>query len=126
MRFGKEVKEKERVLSPIISHIAEGTVIEGDIDCEAELLISGTVKGNIRCERKLVIAQNGRVFGNVSCQSVTLFGNIEGDIHSSGLLVLESQSVVLGRISSLLMEVHAGAKIESQVCTSRENIEENP
>lgn len=121
MRFKKEEKEHERVLSPIICHIAEGTVIEGDIDCEDELLVSGTVKGNIRCGKKLIIAQNGRVLGNVYCQAVTVMGNMEGDINSSGLLVLESQSLVLGKIASQSMEVHAGAKVESQVCTGKDN-----
>lgn len=126
MRFKKEDKDKDRVLSPIISHIAEGTVIEGDINCEQELLISGTVKGNIRCGKKLVVAQNGRVFGNVHCLAVTVIGSIEGDINSSGLLVLESQSVVLGKITSLLMEVHAGAKIESQVCAGKADTVSQP
>lgn len=95
MRFKKE--DKERVSSTIISHIAEGTVMEGDIDCEDELLISGTVKGNIRCRKKLVVTQNGKVFGSVCCQAVTVMGIIEGTIHCSGLLTLESQSVILDK-----------------------------
>lgn len=89
MRFGKSE-----------SKIAEGTFIEGDIDCEQELLVSGTVKGNIRCGKKLVVAQNGKVFGNIFCDNMDVSGSIEGNIDSSGLLVLESQSVVLGKISS--------------------------
>lgn len=124
MRFKKEDKEKERVLSSIISHIAEGTVIEGTIDCEQELLISGTVKGNIRCGKKLIIAQNGRVLGNVCFQAVTIMGNIEVDFNSDGLLVLESQSIVLSQITSLLIEAYARTKIESQVCTNKDIIEE--
>lgn len=82
-------KAKERVLSPVISHIAEGTLIEGDIDCEQELLISGTVKGNIRCGKKLVVAQNGRVFGNVSSQAVTVMGVSRGIIKEQNSVLTE-------------------------------------
>lgn len=116
MRFMKQ--DKERGLSPVISHIAEGTVIEGDIDCEQELLISGHVKGNIRCTKNLVVAEDGRVLGNVCCEEATIMGSIEGDINCKGLLVLQSQSSVLGKITSQAMEVHAGAKIESEVYTA--------
>lgn len=124
MRFGKDNKEKVSV--PMINHISEGTVIDGDIDCEQELLVNGTVRGSIRCAKKLVIAHHGQVFGNVSGADIIVSGSLEGDVCCAGLLVLESQSVVRGKISSTLLETHTGAKIRSQVCIlgDRPNVEE--
>lgn len=120
MIFRKE-KESRKISEPFVSHITAGTAIEADIHCEHELLVSGTVKGNIFCDKKLVIVQPGKVIGNICSNSIIVSGGIEGNIKSDGLLILESTAVIQGDITCTLIEVHAGARIKSKVYVSMNN-----
>lgn len=120
MIFRKE-KKSEKISKPFFSHITAGTILEGDIHCEHELLVSGTVKGNISCDKKLVIAQTGKVIGNICGNSIIISGNIEGNIESDGLQIIESTAVIQGDITCTLIEVHPGAGIQAKVHVSMNN-----
>ena len=51
--------------------LMETSVVEGNINAEA-VTVEGFVKGNIRAQTEIVIAPNGRVFGNVRAPSVKI------------------------------------------------------
>ena len=114
MIFRKE-KQNKKMAESFVSHITAGTILEGDIHCEHELLVSGTVKGNVLCDKKLVIAQTGKVMGNICGNSIIISGNIEGNIESGGLQIIESTAVIQGDITCTSIEIQAGARIESKV-----------
>lgn len=120
MIFRKE-KKSEKISEPFFSHITAGTIIEGDIHCEHELLVSGTVKGNIFCDKKLVIVQTGKVIGNICGNTIIVSGGIEGNIESSSLLILESTAVIQADITCTSIEVHPGAGIQAKVHVSMNN-----
>lgn len=62
---------------PVLSQIAEGTVIEGSITFSGELRIDGWVKGPVTSKNRrhdtLILGPHGRVDGKVDSRLVRLF-----------------------------------------------------
>lgn len=114
MELGLE-NQRNISLYPNVNYVSEGTIINGDIYSEKDLMINGTINGTIKCTKKMTIAHQGRVLGNISGLDIVVYGSLDGNIDCDRLLILNSQSQVHGNISSVLIEIHAGAKIESEV-----------
>lgn len=87
--------------------ISNGTKINGDITCKADLQIEGSVEGNINCDKSVTIKGNVKgnikanslttidatIVGNVGCKGmVNILGttNLQGDVNSSDV-VLEGE-----------------------------------
>ena len=96
--MGKEVQA-------ILNLLNEGVVVEGDIQTPRDIRIVGTV----RTDGRLVLGPSSRVSGKVNSPNIDVFGNVEGDIVSTGIVVLRAKSNVKGTISAATMVVEVGA-----------------
>jgi len=104
----KTTTEKER--GPIaISIISEDAVIKGDIECKGDIRIDGKLIGNVHCQSKIILGEKGVVEGNLNGQHADVLGKVQGNIRMSGQLNLNGQATVHG-------DVHvAKLKIDSTV-----------
>ena len=100
--MGKEVQA-------ILNLLNEGVVVEGDIQTPRDIRIDGTLVGTVRTDGRLVLGPSSRVSGKVNSPNIDVFGNVEGDIVSTGIVVLRAKSNVKGTISAATMVVEAGA-----------------
>ena len=102
--FAKQPKVEPEYAPTVISN---GTKINGDITCKADLQIEGSVEGNINCDKSVTIKGNVKgnikanslttidatIVGNVGCKGmVNILGttNLQGDVNSSDV-VLEGE-----------------------------------
>lgn len=92
--------------------IAKGTSIEGDFNTSENVRIDGTIKGNIRCEKKLVLGKAARVEGKVQAKEAVIMGEIQGDVQIDGLLRLEGSSLIKGDITAQRIIVEEGARYD--------------
>lgn len=131
-------------ISDEVSVITEGTVIRGDIISTGSVDVCGQVEGNIECNGKLVVTGmvNGNsnsseffadaaqiegevvssgtvkiglgsvIIGNVSSTSAVIAGAIKGDIDVQGPVVVDTSAVVMGNIKSRSVQINNGAVIE--------------
>ena len=91
------------------------TVI-GDITCQEDMTIHGTVKGQITMTRgTLVVAPTGSTEAGLHGVRITVHGKVEGDIVASERLELTDTAVVSGMISAPSLVVHDGATFEGVV-----------
>ena len=97
--MGKEVQA-------ILNLLSEGVIVEGDIQTPRDIRIDGTLVGTVHT---LVLGPSSRVTGKVNSPNIDVFGNVEGDIVSTGIVVLRAKSNVKGTISTATMVVEAGA-----------------
>lgn len=98
--------------------IAGGTEINGDIVTNGDLRIDGKVMGNVTCNAKLVIGDQGFVVGNLHCYTGEISGTVEGRITSSEILQLNKGANVTGDIESVRFVVEDGASISGNCKTS--------
>lgn len=83
--------------SPNCTYLAPGTVMEGKLFTKNDVEIAGDFTGDITSEGKVSLRSNMQ--GNVNAANLQLFGcRLVGDIHVSGVAILDEQSSVAGNI----------------------------
>lgn len=89
------------------SVIGQGLRVTGNIACDGELQVEGTIDGDIDC-KSIVVGDLARVNGAVTAERVVVNGNITGNIY--GLHVkLQANAQVKGEIQHGTLAVEQGA-----------------
>lgn len=97
------------VESSAINSIRTGTEITGDIVCKGDIRIDGKLYGNLNCEGKVVVGENGLVQGNIECKNATISGALKVNIKVSELLTLKNTSNLVGEIVTNKLQIEPGA-----------------
>ena len=127
-----------------VTVITKGTTINGGIKSDTSLVVKGTIEGDVECQGKLTITGkvagntiaseiyvntprlegdiNSRgivkidvgtvVIGNVNCTSVLVAGTVKGDIEVNGPVIVDSTAVVKGDIKAKSIQINSGAVID--------------
>lgn len=93
-----------------INLIGFGTEINGDITCNGDLRIDGTLIGNITAKGKIVIGETGKIKGELSCKNTDISGLVDGKIIVSELLSLKSTARVVGDMTTSRLAIEPGSK----------------
>ena len=96
------------------SLIGVGTSLKGDITCNADLRIDGTLTGNIISTAKVIIGTNGIVQGDISGQQADINGKVFGGIKVKDLLQLKASSVVHGNIYAAKLQIEPSATFNGE------------
>ena len=108
--FSSKTKQNEaEMISTSNNIIGKGTLIEGNIETQANIRIEGRVVGNIKTKAKVALGDTAYVEGNVLAQNAEISGEVNGTIEVSDLLILKSSAVIKGDILTNKMLVEAGA-----------------
>ena len=128
--FAKQPKVEPEYAPTVISN---GTKINGDITCKADLQIEGSVEGNIKANSLTTI--DATIVGNVGCKGmVNILGttNLQGDVNSSDVVLegeikgnivaenkvsLKGTSVLDGNTTSAKIMVEEGSTIIGSIQT---------
>jgi cytoskeletal protein CcmA (bactofilin family) len=94
--------------------IAKGTIIEGKITTSENIRIDGTIKGEVRCEKRLVMDQGGLIEGNVFAGESTIKGRVVGTVSVTNTLHLLESSFIKGDIKAKKLHVEEGAKYDGK------------
>lgn len=99
----------------MLTIIAAGTTIAGDIDCTGVLKVEGTIEGSVRQARQVLLAREGAIHGSVTAQEVVVGGVIDGNVQAGDRLELQSSAVINGDIATKSIVVMEGARINGGV-----------
>lgn len=97
-----------------VNFIAPGTTIEGNIVSSDDLQVDGTVRGDIRTTKKLVLGPKSIVEGNVSAADAEVAGQITGTAECNGLLTIRSTCVIEGDIVTKSLNVESGSSFNGR------------
>lgn len=95
------------------SVLAAGTSVSGNIECDNDILIEGTVRGSIRALR-LTIGIDGLIEGDVSADEVTVRGTMKGPIHARHIH-LTAGAMVEGDLTTTTIAIDTGAQLSGAV-----------
>lgn len=113
--FRKASKPQNR----IDSLIGGTTRIEGNVFFSGGLRVDGTIRGNVNAlpdqPGTLVISEQARIDGEVEVAHLVVNGTINGSVHASETLELQSGSRVKGDVHYKSIEMHQGAVIEGRL-----------
>jgi cytoskeletal protein CcmA (bactofilin family) len=90
--------------------IAKGTVIEGKFECSENVRMDGSVHGEVRVDKRLVLGEGSYVQGNINARDAAIKGRIKGDVIVKEALHLMDTAVIEGNITAKTMVVEEGAR----------------
>lgn len=111
---GNIVKDIKDIKPSSVLIIGEGATINGTIKENNEISIQGMVEGDIEC-KDLMVGKSGTLKGKIKTDSLSVEGNIEGELTVKGLLKLMSSGTVSGKISYGSLQIHEGGKVMGEL-----------
>lgn len=116
--FGSDKKDKSmsKTSSPAapghsLNTFATGTEMEGKLKTTSDIRIDGHLKGELRCEAKVIIGPKGSIDGTVKCQNAVVEGKFKGTLEVKELLHIKESADVTGDVVYGKLVVAAGAVI---------------
>jgi cytoskeletal protein CcmA (bactofilin family) len=96
-----------------ITIISETSSIKGKLKMPGNVIILGFFTGSI-ISRTLEIFKDGKVFGSIEAENVTIAGYFEGEMACSGLLTIAKSGTVRGRIAYGTLSVELGGLLDAE------------
>ena len=107
-----------------INLIGLGTEIHGDVICNGDLRIDGTLIGNISAKGKIVVGETGKIKGEMTCKNTDISGLVDGKIIVSELLSLKSSAKVIGDMTTSRLAIEPGSRFTGHCDMSNEKDKE--
>lgn len=89
--------------------IGKGTIIQGNIVAEGDLLIEGTVRGDVTTKTRLIVGPTCVVEGNIIADYAEVAGQVKGTVQALGLLIIKSSSMIDGDVLTKNLNVESGS-----------------
>jgi cytoskeletal protein CcmA (bactofilin family) len=89
--------------------IGAKTTIKGELTGDEDVVVEGTVEGEIRVAKALLVASSGLVKATVSAQSVVVSGEIVGDCQASQRVEIQATGRLTGNIRAPKIVIAEGA-----------------
>lgn len=90
--------------------------IKGTVTGDEDLLIQGKVEGTIELRSHAVtVGQSGRVLANVQAKTVTIDGEVEGDVTGSEKVMISKSGRVRGNIVAPRVTLEDGALFKGSI-----------
>jgi cytoskeletal protein CcmA (bactofilin family) len=95
--------------------IGAGTTVHGDVSGRDPIEIRGTVEGDCRLAGLCVVAEGGRVLGNIEAQGLVVSGEVEAGKLTVDRVELRATARVRGAITARVLAIADGAFYEGDV-----------
>lgn len=110
-----ESRSPAAAVEAVLSIVAAGMKITGDIETAGVIKVDGEVNGSITGARQVLLGRGGVIRGNVSGGEVVVGGRVEGSVVATERLELQSTASVTGDIDTRSIVVLEGAQITGLV-----------
>ena len=110
------IGESPPVRSKNVSVLGPTLIIRGELSADEDLVIEGTIEGKIAHHNKnLTIGKQGHVTADIHATAVLIEGELNGDIHSDGLVSIAGGATVNGNIYCARLVMQEGACFNGKV-----------
>jgi len=103
-----------------VTSLGRTLVIKGELTAEENLIIEGTVEGNISVpEHAVAVGRTARVSADIMANTVTILGEASGRFTASEKIELRQTARVVGGIVATKIEMIEGAIFEGSIDPSK-------
>jgi len=95
------------------------TRITGNVSGPGDLVLDGTVNGDIAIQGLLFLRENGSVQGKITAGNMILAGQVQGRITVAGMVEVRSSGRILGNIACQKIAIAEGAYLDGEVHTHK-------
>ena len=102
-----------------ITLVATNCEMVGDVHFSDQLLVNGTIRGNVYAQAGskalITISEKGQVKGEIRVPNVIVNGKVFGDIRSDKHIELAARAEVKGSVYYNLIEMVKGSRVDGQL-----------
>lgn len=92
------------------TYVHRGTVIIGEVSGTGRVRVHGEVRGDVRIDGVLEVAESGSVEGDViEAREVKVLGRVEADVVASGKVEIWKGGVLVGDVTAPALDIEEGA-----------------
>jgi cytoskeletal protein CcmA (bactofilin family) len=96
------------------SVIGAGLLIEGKIEGDGDIHIGGNFKGDVRVNGDVTVEPGARVSAEISAGTVTVGGQIDGNINATTQVKLLQSGQLIGDLKAKSLTVAAGSRMRGR------------
>ena len=108
-----------REVTDVVSVIAPGMTVRGDMECDGTVRVEGKVEGAIRASKSVVVGKDGRVTGDIETQDVVIAGQVNGTVSGASRVELQETCRIEGDIRSRRIKLDEGGQVEGRFHMSK-------
>ena len=106
--------------------IGTKTVIKGEITGDEDVIVEGTIEGQIRIGRDLRVGPGGVVKASVQAQSIVVSGELQGDCQATQRVEIQTTGKLTGNIRAPRVVIAEGATFRGNSDMSGRKDEKKP
>jgi cytoskeletal protein CcmA (bactofilin family) len=103
-----------RTVAPATS-IDATTQLTGKLRCKDTIRIDGRLKGELSCDKNVIIGEAAVVEASVKADEVIVFGQVKGDVTARRKITLESSAQVAGDLATPGIVIEEGAQLTGRI-----------
>ncbi len=92
-----------------------GVSIDGKIEGDGDVRIAGKFKGEIQIDGDLTIEKGARIAAKINANTVTIGGEVEGNVLASSQVALLETAQLVGDLKGSTLTVAAGSRMRGHV-----------
>lgn len=89
--------------------IGKGTIIDGNLSAEGDLILEGTVRGDVATKATLLVSPSAIVEGNIVAHHAEVSGRVNGTVQAHGLLIIKASGIIDGDVITKNLNVESGS-----------------
>ena len=90
-------------------------VFKGEINFQDAIRIEGLIQGKVTGEGRVIIAQRGKVMGDIMAAQIVIEGTVQGNVTAADRLDIAGTAQVVGDLKAGRLTVAVGAKLLGRV-----------
>ena len=112
------MSNQNTALNKGLGFLGEDLYVEGIIHSQEKMVVSGTVDGNVFCDKEIVVSETGHVKGKIEGKIILVAGKINGDVLAHERLEVNAAANIQGEVQvpSGKLLIQEGSKLDAQ-CT---------
>lgn len=103
--------------------IGEDYTFTGELRGTSVIRIEGKIVGDVNVESGVVLGEKGIIEGNITSQSVIIYGTVNGNVKTTQLEIKKS-GYVSGDITTDSLEIELGAKYNGKLSMQQQVLKE--
>ena len=96
--------------------------IKGDVSVKGDLLIYGTIHGDVKSSGDIITAKNSIINGSVESQNASIGGKIKGNLTIKSKITLKKNAYLEGDLKAAILTLEEGAKFDGMCSMVNEKL----
>jgi cytoskeletal protein CcmA (bactofilin family) len=103
-----------RTIAPSTS-VDASSELEGRLRSKQTVRIDGRVKGEVECEKAVLVGESAKVSASIAADEVQIAGIVEGNITARRKITLQRTAVVKGDLTTPGIVIEEGAQLKGRI-----------